>query len=416
MRLIIFSLLLFVYSVSAIAQTPSWLPTNGLAAWYPFTGNTYDSSGQNNHGISNGALPAPDKNGAPNKAFKFDGLSTSIQIPSSSSLDITGSITVSAWVKLAPNINSMAPMQILWRGDPQFANDPYALTFTGTYLFRRDIPSATTVQFTPNPLDSNFHHLVGVFDSSTSKYFLFFDGMVVDSQITSGLIPYPTDQMWNMIGAVDNGNSQNFNGTLDDITVHNRALSICEIRNIFYQNKVEIVSQPQTQSVAIGSSVQFVIATNPGVTYQWQLDSGNGFIDLNDIYPYSGTNTNTLTVTGTTPQMNNFAFRCIVKSGEHGCPVVSSPALVSVLTSVPDLEKWKDFTVSPNPVSNLLRINAPLSELEGDYVLLDSYGRVVLCGKLTEAETIVNTTELSAGVYMLHLQGKKQQWTKVIKE
>ena len=415
MKSISFFLSFFVFSYSAIAQTPSWLPTNGLTAWYPFTGNTYDSSGQNNHGINNGAFPAPDKNGAPNKAFKFDGLSSFIQIPSSSSLEITGSITVSAWVKLAANINSVAPMQILWRGDPQFANDPYALTYSGMYLFRRDVPSATTVQYAPTTVDSNFHHLTGVFDSSTSKYLLFFDGMVVDSQIATGVITYPTNQMWNMIGAVDNGNSQNFDGTIDDITVHNRALSTCEIWDIFYQNKVEINSQPQTQNVALGSSVQFVITTNPGNTYQWQLDSGNGFIDLNEIYPFSGTNTNALTVTGASQQMNNFAFRCIMKSGEHGCPVISSPALLSVLTNVPDLENMKVFKVSPNPVSNQLRINAPLSETEGDYFLFNSYGRIVLCGKLTDSETIVNTADLPAGVYILHLQGKKQQWTKVIK-
>jgi hypothetical protein len=52
---------------------PSYIPSNGLIGWYPFTGNANDSSGNGNHAAVNGAVLASDRFGNPNAAYSFNG-------------------------------------------------------------------------------------------------------------------------------------------------------------------------------------------------------------------------------------------------------------------------------------------------------------------------------------------------------
>lgn len=72
----------------------------GLVAYYPFNGNANDESGYKNNGIINGAELTTDRFGYPNNAFKFDGTTAFIDVPSSSTLALTGDKTVSVWVKI----------------------------------------------------------------------------------------------------------------------------------------------------------------------------------------------------------------------------------------------------------------------------------------------------------------------------
>ena len=55
-----------------------------------------------------------------------------------------------------------------------------------------------------------------------------------------------------------------------------------------------------------------VASGSPPLTYQWQEDDGSGFSDLTDDAMYSGTNTADLSITGATPAMSGYQYRCIV--------------------------------------------------------------------------------------------------------
>ena len=65
-------------SFQILAQVPSYVPTNGLVGWWPFTGNAIDSSGNGNNGTVNGATLATDRNGNTNSSFSFDGINDKI--------------------------------------------------------------------------------------------------------------------------------------------------------------------------------------------------------------------------------------------------------------------------------------------------------------------------------------------------
>ena len=74
-------LLAIVFTVNGMAQNiPSYVPKDGLVAWYPFNGNANDESGNGNHGTVNGATLTADRNGKANSSYSFDGVSNFITI------------------------------------------------------------------------------------------------------------------------------------------------------------------------------------------------------------------------------------------------------------------------------------------------------------------------------------------------
>ena len=73
--------------------------TVGLVAYYPFTGNAADSSGNGNDGTVNGATLTTDRFGNADGAYSFNGTSDYIQAPHNNALNFgTGDFTVSGWV------------------------------------------------------------------------------------------------------------------------------------------------------------------------------------------------------------------------------------------------------------------------------------------------------------------------------
>ena len=81
--------------LSANAQVPSYVPSNGLVGWWPFNGNANDESGNNLNGTVNGASLVSDRFGSANKSYSFNGTSNYIEVADNNLLDITGSLTIS---------------------------------------------------------------------------------------------------------------------------------------------------------------------------------------------------------------------------------------------------------------------------------------------------------------------------------
>ncbi len=103
-----------VYQISVKASDPKGLSsqlstnvlvktfnqsTGNLIAYYPFTGNANDHSGNLLHGQLSGALITTDIWGDPSKACLFDGVNDNVTVPNNSLLNFSDAITVSAWFK-----------------------------------------------------------------------------------------------------------------------------------------------------------------------------------------------------------------------------------------------------------------------------------------------------------------------------
>lgn len=92
-----------------------------------------------------------------------------------------------------------------------------------------------------------------------------------------------------------------------------------------------VTADPSPSSIGAGANTSFsVTATGAGLTYQWQVNTGNGFTNLGNGGVYSGVSTNTLNITGATLGMNGYTYRCVV-SGTCTPSATSNSALLTVL-------------------------------------------------------------------------------------
>lgn len=75
---------------------------SGLVAYYPFTGNANDESGNRNDAIVSGATLTEDRTENPESAYNFDGIDDAIAIPFSADFDFSGAREMSfgLWFRL----------------------------------------------------------------------------------------------------------------------------------------------------------------------------------------------------------------------------------------------------------------------------------------------------------------------------
>ena len=73
--------------------------TLGLQAYYPFSGNANDFSGNNNNPVFNNATLTTDRYGNPNSAYHFNGIDNYMQVPNNPTLNFGSQVSLVAWVK-----------------------------------------------------------------------------------------------------------------------------------------------------------------------------------------------------------------------------------------------------------------------------------------------------------------------------
>ena len=97
---------------------------------------------------------------------------------------------------------------------------------------------------------------------------------------------------------------------------------------------ITLTGQPANATVCAGANGSFTVAaTPPGVSYNWQVNTGPGFAYINNGGVYSGATTATLTITGATLGMNGYQYRAVVTCSGGGLPEISNPATLTVNVS-----------------------------------------------------------------------------------
>lgn len=211
---------------------------SGLVAYYPFTGNARDSSRNNNHGTVNGATLTTDRFDRANRAYLF-GRNRYIEVPHSNSLAIRNQISMSAWVNIANFDNPDSPLRyaaIMQKSGNQSHGG-------GDYQF--GIPENSTscgistdgnyqgVSSTINLPLNQWHHLVYTWDGTVFK--IYANKILVISKQVSGIIDNSQKALF--IGLDIDGASEWFGGKIDDIRIYNRAMTECEVSDLYNQER-----------------------------------------------------------------------------------------------------------------------------------------------------------------------------------
>ncbi|OSZ80035.1 hypothetical protein CAP36_01860 [Chitinophagaceae bacterium IBVUCB2] len=96
---------------------------------------------------------------------------------------------------------------------------------------------------------------------------------------------------------------------------------------------VTVTGQPANTTVCDGANASFTVAgSGTGVIYQWQVNTGAGFVNVPAGAPYSGANTATLNITGVTPSMSGYQYRAQLSNATCTTPGVSNAATLTVNT------------------------------------------------------------------------------------
>ncbi len=248
MKKLILSIFLCGTVLSASAQVPSYVPSNGLSGWWSFSGNANDESGNGNNGTVNGAKSTVDRNGNANKAYDFDGKANFIEVPTSISLNLDKDFTISSWF----NADSMYDVpgtvkMILCKHRTGIDNDGYALGIWNnnqSTSIRGMVNFSAAPNFTTDtyPKDSSgdvvtnkWYHLLVTYTLSNGDLKYYLNGSLIDSKIINFTIS--SNSLNVIIGAefFPSGTDGNnfFNGKIDDIGIWNRALDSQEINNLF---------------------------------------------------------------------------------------------------------------------------------------------------------------------------------------
>lgn len=182
-----------------------------------------DVSGRDNHGtIMGGAKWIEGRMGG---ALQFDGTDDFVSIPNESAFDITGAVTVSAWIRVESFTN---PWQaIVTKGDRAWrlhrANETKSVGFACSDLSREQVGDLFGKQ---DVADGKWHHVAGVLDGTKASIFV--DGALdasADSSPTISINDYAV-----LIGANAQVEGRLFHGHIDDVRIYDRALSVDELR------------------------------------------------------------------------------------------------------------------------------------------------------------------------------------------
>ncbi|HRX92871.1 MAG TPA: T9SS type A sorting domain-containing protein, partial [Chitinophagaceae bacterium] len=80
---------------------------------------------------------------------------------------------------------------------------------------------------------------------------------------------------------------------------------------------ITITGNPTNKTICEGTNTSFAAAASgTGLSYQWQVSTNGGgsWTDVSNGGVYSGATTNTLSLTGVTPSMNTYQYRCVVSN------------------------------------------------------------------------------------------------------
>jgi len=209
--------------------TGSTILPQGLVSWWRFEGNADDENG-----INDGTIFGANCNSAGrfDLACNFNGVGDYVDISDDNSLDINGNITIVAWVKREGNgQDSLNGEYILNKG----ANE-YTLLFsnTGSILqyFTGSNPALTSVNLGDT---SNWHHWAVTFNPFTDVSTFYKDGSLLESVSQTGTPLTSTGSL--SIGHYEGASiNRGFNGTIDEVMIFDRALTIGEISSLYNMN------------------------------------------------------------------------------------------------------------------------------------------------------------------------------------
>jgi len=211
-------------------------------------------------------------------ALEFDGTEDAVEIPHSDSLSITDAITIAAWTYMADGASG--EMAVVSKGR-WGANDlPYELTEeAGAVIFWQFYDDAGRDTCAPDsPAVEEWHHIAATYDGSVFKCYI--DAVLADEWGYAGTMPENERPV--TIGRRSGGGTF-YQGLLDEVVMHNRALDGKEIVAVMLGRIPELAAEPSPEDEAIDILRDTALGWAPGEFAQTHdVYLGTVFDDVNE--------------------------------------------------------------------------------------------------------------------------------------
>jgi len=242
----------------------------GLVGYWTFDEGTglraNDFSGKNNYGTLSGTTKPTWVSGKHGKALSFDG--SSGYVKSTITNGLSGSFTMSAWVKLNTTANDKAVLASnvssysnYWAELAQSVSNRWV-----AYLY--DGTNNPVVGSAVNTLQVGvWTHIVFVRDVSQDKLLLYLDGQSAATPVTDTTTSVPVYSEFDVGWTQAHGFT---NGLIDDVRIYNRALSATEVYNL-YKSGSQVVNKIQP------------VRLNQGLVGYWSFDGNTMYNNVADL-------------------------------------------------------------------------------------------------------------------------------------
>jgi hypothetical protein len=307
------------------------LPANlqqGLVGYWPFNGNANDESGNGNHGTVNGATLASGFSGISNSAYYFDG-SSFIEIASNPSFDLGNNYSICTWVKIDDySMNGLPDPQRTMISRPRETGwaGGYALRAVDSELFSLRYTSA---YFNPNgvfgrdtlPLN-NWTHIAFTYNGSIASFYQ--NGVLVYSKPLNYSNIVSNQPLLFGKEFTEISNARWFKGMLDDIAIHNRALSAAEVQQLYSANTYAWSTGETTPSINV----------TPAQTTTYYCTVSNGSQSCTDSVTVTVKQPTSGSITASINQGESYSFngQLLTLAGTYKDTLVNAAGCDSLLT------------------------------------------------------------------------------------
>ena len=451
-KLLMAAIAIFGLATITIAQVPSYVPTNGLVGWWPFNGNAYDESVNGNNGAVNGATLTTDRFGNTNKAFNFNGVNQNIEVANSNSLNPI-EISISVWIY--PLSNDVC---IISKNDPSNATaKSFRLSHQDFWQSQHGLSTRYGSVGCNVQNEAGFYGSQGSISNNTWSHIVttvsatgmvnhYLNGIFLESNQSVPMVPCNNALSTMRIGGLYwNGEPNWFNGIIDDIGIWNRALTACEIKDLYNAQLNSSASIQAGTDVSICEGNDVIFNGSGGSNYTWNNGVQNGVAYIPTIsqeYIVIGQDTNNCygtdtiyvelmpntAATQTQTALDSYTWpinsQTYTQSGTYtavipnaaGCDSTITLELSLDFTGLEDNSQGALFSVFPNPAQSAINIKADISIIGEFYTIYDNAGRVVLNGKINSENATIELGNLTRGIYMFSVGENMKQTFKVIKE
>lgn len=452
-------ILLLLFSININAQIPPYVPTNGLVGWWPFTGNANDFSGNGNNGTNNGATLTTDRFANANSSYIFN---NNYVITTFSGIGQNGGRAFSVWA------NGTSGALVAYGGQNDLPcppdGDAFQIIQTGN-LIEINVDCSSWVYLIPNYSANTWYHYVFSIPNNVNNLSgvqVYCNNTLLNVNTTQGNGAFSTilDLPVNF-GRCHRGNIY-YNGKIDDIGAWNRALSSCEVTQLYnsalsngpisaiLSKSVICAGQNATLSACGANSYTWSNSSNlnsivvsPSITTTYSVSGttsagitstsinlivnpspilsiiGNTAICKGETTTLKASGGNTYTwLSGNADsiffpfplgltnsvtigsQTPNIYNYTVTATGTNSC--ISAQAvqlLVSACTGIKDLEPEQQLSISPNPNGGEFVITA---ETIMQIKITDHLGRHIKTIEVKPGKNAYQLNDLSIGVYLLN--------------